>query len=85
MLTCQWKNIGVECAGCGMQRSFIALLKGDFVEAFQMYPAIYTLIFMFAYLMLHLKFQFMNGHKVLLKLFILNLIIIVTSYVIKIF
>jgi hypothetical protein len=36
----------VECLGCGLQRAFLLLLKGDFIGAFQMYPAIYvTLVF----------------------------------------
>ena len=35
MLACRWKEqFGVDCTGCGMQRSIIHLLKGEFVEAF---------------------------------------------------
>lgn len=83
MLSCNWKMNGVECTGCGMQRSGIYLLKGEFAEAFHMYPAIFTLIIMFAYLGLHLKFNFSKGHKILLWLFILNFGIIITSYLIK--
>jgi len=84
MLSCQWKKMGYECTGCGMQRSIIHLLKGEFVEAFYIYPAIYTLILMFVYLGFHLKFSFKNGHKVLLFLFIINLLIIFTNFLIKI-
>jgi hypothetical protein len=84
LLSCQWKDqFGAECAGCGLQRSVILLLKGEFVEAFYMYPAIYTLIIMFTYLGLHLKFDFKRGSKILLYLFIINILIIASSYVIK--
>lgn len=83
MLTCQWKQLGVECMGCGTQRSLIHLLKGEFLEAFYIYPAIYTLIGMFVYLGFHLKFAFKNGHKILLFLFISNALIILSNYILK--
>ena len=86
MLACQWKqHFGVECMGCGMQRSVILLLKGQFVDAFYMYPAIYTLIAMFSFLLLHINFNFKKGAKVLLYLFIINVIIMITNYIIKIY
>ncbi|EDP70094.1 hypothetical protein FBALC1_11192 [Flavobacteriales bacterium ALC-1] len=86
MLPCMWKKtFNIECMGCGMQRSISFILKGEFVSAFYMYPAIYTLIAMFSFLLLHLKFQFKNGHKIILGLFILNISIIVISFLIKTF
>ncbi len=84
MLSCSWKKMGLECSGCGMQRAIIHILKGEFVEAFYMYPAIYTLIVLFLFLGLHLIFSFKNGHKILLSLFVLNLVIIITNFIIKI-
>lgn len=84
MLSCHIKQqFGFECIGCGMQRSIIHLLKGEFVEAFYMYPAIYTLIIMFGYLLLHLKFNFKLGHKILLYLFITNIAIMLTNFILK--
>lgn len=71
--------------GCGMQRSLSFILHGEFVAAFYMYPAIYTLIAMFAFLILHLKFQFKNGHRIIFGLFLLNISIIVTSFILKTF
>ena len=85
MLSCQWKDqFGVECTGCAMQRSIIHLLKGEFVEALYIYPAIYTLIILFIFLALHLKFDFKQGHKILLFLFIINLAIMLTNFIINI-
>lgn len=86
MLPCMWKkHFGIECMGCGIQRAIALIFKGEFVAAFYMYPAIYTLIGLFAFLLLHLKFKFKNGHNIILGLFILNICIIVISYFIKIF
>ncbi|NOQ91137.1 MAG: DUF2752 domain-containing protein [Flavobacteriaceae bacterium] len=84
LLSCQWKKAGVECTGCGMQRAIIHLLKGEFVEAFYRYPAIYSLGFMLVFLGLHLKFNFAKGHIILKWLFIFNIIIIISNYIIKI-
>jgi len=83
MLSCPWKSAGIECTGCGLQRAIIHLLKGEFVEAFIIYPAIYTLIFMMLFLGLHLKFNFVKGHILLKWLFILNITIIIGSYILK--
>lgn len=84
LLSCHWKkNYGIECMGCGIQRSIILILKGEFVEAFYMYPAIYTLMILFGYLLLHLKFSFKMGHKVLLWLFIINITIMLTNFILK--
>jgi uncharacterized membrane protein YoaK (UPF0700 family) len=83
LLSCQWKSMGVECMGCGFQRSVIHLLKGEFSEAFSIYPAIFTLILMIAFLGLHIKYNFVKGHKVLLWLFLLNLGIIIINYIFK--
>lgn len=86
MLPCMWrKTFNVDCMGCGMQRSIALILEGEFVAALYMYPAIYTLIAMFTFLLIHLKFHFKNGHKILLGLFILNISIIVISFLIKTF
>ncbi|MDO1500841.1 DUF2752 domain-containing protein [Winogradskyella maritima] len=78
------KTFNVECMGCGIQRSFSLVIQGKFTEAFFMYPAIYTLMLMVLILVLHIKFQFKNGHKILLGLFILNIVIIVVNYITKI-
>ncbi|AOW19572.1 DUF2752 domain-containing protein [Urechidicola croceus] len=84
MLSCTFKkNFDVDCMGCGMQRSIIHLLKGEFIDAFLLYPAIYTLISMFLFLGIHLKFNFKHGGKILTYLFILNTIIILINFLIK--
>lgn len=77
------KYFGVECPGCGIQRSFIALLKGNFIESFQTFPALIPLLIMFAFLILHIFFRFKNGANILKYLFILNATILTISYIYK--
>ncbi|HNV96426.1 MAG TPA: DUF2752 domain-containing protein [Bacteroidales bacterium] len=81
---CMYKKfLGIECPGCGMQRSLIALLKGNVMESLQLFPALIPLLTMFLFLILHLVFKFKYGARILVYWFILNTIIIVSNYIIK--
>ena len=77
------KLFGVECLGCGFQRSFLHLIRGEFAEAFHLYPAIYTLVVFLIFIIMHLKFKYKNGKKIIRILAIINIIVIVISYIIK--
>ena len=84
MLSCVYKKyLGVECPGCGMQRAFYYLIRGEFIESLKMFPALIPLMVMLVYLVLHVFFKFKNGHKILMYLFIFNTAIIVINYIIK--
>lgn len=84
MLPCLNKQLfGIDCPGCGMQRSVALLLKGDFVAAFKMYPAIYTLIVLVGFLLVNWTVKFKNGFQIKLMLLLLNAGIIIISYIIK--
>jgi hypothetical protein len=81
---CIYKLItGHDCPGCGMQRAIILLLRGDFIESVKMYPALIPIIIMMVYLSAHLIFKFKNGPKILVMMFILNVIIILSNYFYK--
>lgn len=82
--TCSIKGTtGLDCPGCGMQRSIHALMEGDLVSSVNFYPALIPLIIMFGYLILHLIFKFEKGAKVLLVFFIINASIIVIHFLSK--
>ncbi len=84
MLTCVNKEIfGVECLGCGIQRATALIFKGEFVAAFKMYPAIYSLFVLVAFVIFNLFVKFKSAFKIKVGLLILNAIIIIVSYIIK--
>lgn len=85
MLPCLNKKLlGVECMGCGIQRSIALIFEGEFVAAFQIYPAIYSLITLFLFIGLNIFFKFKNSNKIISALAILTVATIITSYIIKI-
>lgn len=85
MLPCLNKKIfGFDCLGCGLQRAGALLIRGEFVEAFYMYPAIYTLIPLFLVIGLNFFFKFKHASKIINTLAILTVAIIIVSFTIKI-
>ncbi|NIF04415.1 DUF2752 domain-containing protein [Chryseobacterium sp. Tr-659] len=84
MLTCPSKKfLGVECLGCGAQRAIVLVFEGKFSEAFQMYPAVYTLLLFFITLGLSFIDRKRKYGSVLMAMVIVNLIIIIVSYIYK--
>jgi hypothetical protein len=85
MIPCMNKKLfGLDCLGCGTQRAFMLLLKGEFTAAFQMFPAIYTTLFLFAFLALHIMDKSRSYHKIIIGLAITNATIMIISYIYKI-
>lgn len=84
MLPCLNKQLfGIECLGCGIQRAAALLFKGEFIAAFKMYPAIYSLFVLVAFLLLNLALKFKYATQIKILLISLNIVIIVISYIIK--
>jgi len=86
LLRCPVKEyLGIDCPGCGFQRSVIALFEGDFVNSFKLYPPIVPLIILIAFTLVHLKFDFKQGAFLIKILYIGISLIIVINYIYKIF
>lgn len=86
MLPCLNKELlGVECPGCGMQRAIGLLLQGDFIGAFYMYPAIYTLMLLFGFLLADQFFRFRHANKINILLMISSVVLILVNFVMKFF
>jgi len=86
MMTCWFvKHFGIECPGCGMQRSLILLLQGNFIESIKMFPALIPMLFMLSFLPFHMYFNFKIGPKVLLWSFIVSAFLMLINYSIKLF
>ncbi|WP_170179861.1 DUF2752 domain-containing protein [Flavivirga rizhaonensis] len=85
MLPCLNKKLfGVECMGCGLQRSLALIFKGQFLDAFYMYPAIYSLIILFLTIGINIFFKFKHSTKIIGALAIITVSTIIISYLIKI-
>lgn len=84
MLTCPSKKfLGVECLGCGAQRAVVLVFEGKFAEAFQMYPAVYTLLLFFLTLGLSFIDKKRKYSNILMILVGVNLIIMIIGYLYK--
>jgi hypothetical protein len=84
MLFCPYKKyFGIDCFGCGMQRSFIELLKGNIVESFYLYPALIPMLILFLFLVAHLVFKFKTGSAWLKYQFIFVVAIVVIKFIAK--
>jgi hypothetical protein len=50
LLSCPFKYLtGIDCPGCGFQRSVVALLQGELLKSLTLYPAAIPLLLFFAY------------------------------------
>lgn len=78
------KYLHIDCPGCGMQRSFIALLQGDIVLSVQLHPVTIPLLLFLLYSILHLTIKFKNGNRMIVYGYLFVTILIVTNYIYKI-
>ncbi len=86
LLTCPIKNyLGIDCPGCGFQRSVVALIEGDLMNSFKLYPPTIPLIALLLFTIVHLKFDFKHGAFFIKILYIGISLIIVINYIYKIF
>ena len=84
MLTCALKEItGVDCPGCGIQRAFLKLTEGELVESIKLFPALIPMFILFAFTLVHLKFMFKNGHKIILFVFITSTFLTLLNFSFK--
>ncbi len=84
MLPCLSKTLfGIECLGCGFQRSFLLLIRGDFEGAFKMYPAIFTTLFFLGILALNWIDFKRNYKKLIIGSALLNGVIMIVGYYFK--
>lgn len=83
-LTCSYKkHFGFECMGCGIQRAFILLLKGEFVQSIKTYPPLIPIIMSFLVLIFHLIFDFKKGAFAVKILFVISSTLIFFNFLYK--
>jgi len=74
----------IDCPGCGLQRSLIALLKGNLQLSFHYHPATIPLLLFFLFAGLHLKYRFKQGNKIIVCSYVIIVSILATNYIYKI-
>ena len=86
LLACPFKKLtSLDCPGCGLQRSVIALLKGDVLASLKLYPPTLPILVLMIFALLHLKFDFKNGAFVIKAMYIFATVIIIINYIYKVY
>jgi hypothetical protein len=86
MLPCMSKQVfGIDCPGCGLQRSIVLLFKGDLVASFQMYPALFPMTVLFGFLALNRFVFFKKANAITIGLASLTVFSILANYALKLF
>ncbi len=84
MLPCISKKItGMDCPGCGIQRSISFLLQGKFIDSFLMYPGLLPIVVLFSFLIIDFFIDIKRSEKIKLFLTFFALGTILISYGIK--
>lgn len=84
MLPCPFKTLfHFDCPGCGLQRSIIALLRGNVLQSIQIYPALLPMLALFLYAAYHLKTKNKNGLAGIKILFGISASVIFIHYIYK--
>jgi hypothetical protein len=84
MVECSWKShFGVECFGCGFQRSFVLLMEGSFWESIKIFPATIPMLFVFLYTGVHLIFKYKNGARNIVILFSTSVALMLGNFIWK--
>ena len=82
MLECSWKShFGVECFGCGFQRSLMLLLEGKIWESIQLFPATIPILLVFLYTGAHLIFKYKNGARNIVILFSISVALMLGNFI----
>jgi len=84
LIPCPFKKLtGIDCPGCGFQRSFLALLQGDIAKSFQLYPATIPLLLVTVYTLIDAHWPIDKKNYLKKTLYIGTATIIIVSYGIK--
>jgi hypothetical protein len=84
MIPCLSKTLfGVECLGCGFQRSLLLLFQGDFTASFEMYPALFTSLLFLSLLSFHIMYKGIISQKVILIVALINVVFMIAGYLYK--
>lgn len=85
LLPCPFKFLtGIDCPGCGFQRSIIALLNGNLSLSLQLYPAAIPILVVWAYAIASRFVKLDTSKRVVFKTLCMVVgFIIIISYCVK--
>jgi len=84
LLACPFKKLtGIDCPGCGFQRSAIALMQGNLNQSLHYYPATIPLLVTALVFIADKRLSFANKESVKKGLVLFTAFIIAGSYVLK--
>jgi hypothetical protein len=84
LLTCPFKKItGIDCPLCGLQRSVIALMRGDFTESFKYQPATLLFILLLVLSIPDNRLNFSKKPVVKKAVYALTLVVVTGAYLYK--
>ena len=85
MLPCISKQLfGIDCPGCGFQRSVALLLQGEFKASFLMYPGLMPMLALFGFLALNRFVSFRRANTIIILLAGTTVLTILGNFLIKI-
>jgi hypothetical protein len=76
-------HFGFDCPGCGIQRGFIALLKGEILQSIYFYPALIPLLLSCLALLVQLKWKHHKGGPIVKWMFIGTISIMLINFAVK--
>jgi hypothetical protein len=81
MIPCFTKKLfGIECFGCGMQRSLLMVFKGNLQEAWNLYPAVFPFLIFISFLAISFVDKTRNYSKLIIGSAIVMALVMVVSY-----
>jgi L-lactate permease len=84
LIPCPFKYLtGIDCPGCGFQRSLFALIKGNLSSSLHLYPATIPFLLTVLFVILSYKLNMDNKHLIKKTLYMITGSIIIVSYLVK--
>lgn len=84
LFICSVKStFGIDCPGCGLQRAFIALLKGDVIESLKNHLALIPFLITILLLLIQLIKKYPNGGTWVMWSFIITSAVTLIQYFVK--
>ena len=84
MLPCAWKSLlGIDCPACGLQRSCIQLMKGNFRESLVLYPPLPAVLLLLVFSGIYLLNRQAISKKFFASYSWIVLAIVFMNYVVK--